>query len=716
MLIEDEELRSLYQVASSDHLAKLEAGLLFLEKNPQDTNKLKEMLRTAHSLKGDSRMLGVKDAETLTHSFEDILSKIYNGELTLSQSISETLFRALDGIKRIALEAVTGKPAEVSVFHLVAEMMTAVEEGGSTDASSAVAENVETAPITSDNRESITTLSSSEIPAPPVELEEQSDIIRVKASKLDSLMQYAIELAVIQQRLHRQLRLIVNPNDLSGDTSQGEKRLVNFDKVEELTTRIQSGLETEISRLQSLTTLLEEDIKSLQLVPFANVFNLFPRMVRDIAKQQNKKVDFIITGGDVLVDRKILEEVKDPISHLLRNAIDHGLETTEERIKLGKPPRGRLLLKGAVEGNQITIEVTDDGRGLDLEAIATAAVNKGLITPAELAIMKPEEIEQLIFRHGFSTKSTAEVSEISGRGVGLDVVREMIDRLQGQIKIQSQRGAGCTFKLLIKARRSIIPVLVVKEGKYYYAVPTDTVITSILGKRDDIFMTEDRPAIIWQEQIVKLSLLGNLIQNGNPEIPKNFTCLILQVDEQMQGLVVENIIDYQEVRIKPHPFAVPQLLGVTTLEDGTICQVLNPSRLLSAITKLSIASILPEERRPARVLLVEDSIPIRTQLRRILEAEGYQVAIAVDGNDGLAKLKQGTFDAIISDVEMPNLNGIEMTKSIRTTMPDIPIVLVTTLAKPSDREAGLKAGANAYITKGDFDQSLLLNTLRRLIK
>lgn len=155
---------------------------------------------------------------------------------------------------------------------------------------------------------------------------------------------------------------------------------------------------------------------------------------------------------------------------------------------------------------------------------------------------------------------------------------------------------------------------------------------------------------------------------------------------------------------------------MTTLEDGTICQVLNPSRLLSAITKLSIASILPEERRPARVLLVEDSIPIRTQLRRILEAEGYQVAIAVDGNDGLAKLKQGTFDAIISDVEMPNLNGIEMTKSIRTTMPDIPIVLVTTLAKPSDREAGLKAGANAYITKGDFDQSLLLNTLRRLIK
>jgi len=731
MLIEDEELRSLYQVASSDHLAKLESGLLFLEKNPQDKNKLQEMLRIAHSLKGDSRMLGVKDAETLTHSFEDILSKIYKGELTLSQSISETLFRALDGIKRIALEAVTGKPAQVSVFHMVAEMMTAMENQGTTEEQGL--ENISLL-LTPDSAEkSIDTpsedldfgLQSLEIPVPslspdpspaPVESEPYSDIIRIKASKLDTLMQYATELTVIHQRLHRQIGLIANTNALWENTNQKEKNSVNFDKLGEVITKLQNNLENEISRLETVTDLLEQDVKELQLLPFANVFNLFPRTVRDIAKQQNKEVDFIITGGDLLVDRKILEEVKDPIIHLLRNAIDHGLETPEERVRAGKSPQGKLHLKGAVTGSQITIEVSDDGRGLNLEAISATAVRKGLVTPAQLTLMTPDEIEQLIFRHGFSTKSGTEVSEISGRGVGLDVVKEMVERLQGQIRIQSQRGAGCTFQLLLKSRRSIIPVLVVQQGKYYYAVPTDTVITSILAKKDDVFMTEDKPAIIWQGQIVQVNFLANLIQNSDLEIPKNFTCLILQIGEQIQGLVVENIIDYQEVRIKPHPFVVPELLGVTMLEDGTICQVLNPNLLLSARTKLAISHILVQERQPAKVLLVEDSIPIRTQLRRILEADGYQVAIAVDGSDGLAKLKQDTFDAIVSDVEMPNLNGIEMTKNIRTTMPDIPIILVTTLAKQSDREAGLQAGASAYLTKGDFDQSLLLNTLRRLVK
>jgi len=725
MMIEDEELRSLYQIASSEHLANLEAGLLFLEKNPQDKTKLQEMLRSAHSLKGDSRMLGVKDAETLTHNFEDILSKIHKGESTLTPSILEVLLKALDGIKRIANEAVTGKPAEVSVFHLVAEMMTAMEDQSADDLSLLLTPDVEEKTI--DFPTKSVELESLDIPVPsvasepspvlaPAETEQSSDIIRVKASKLDALMQYATEIAVIQQRLHRQLGLISQNNNLWEDTDQTKNRSFSFDKLGEVITKLQSNLENEISRLEAITTLLEQDVRNLQLLPFSNIFNLFPRTVRDIAKQQKKEVDFIITGGDVLVDRKILEEIKDPISHLLRNAIDHGLETPEERVRAGKPPQGKLHLKGAVEGNQITIEVTDDGRGLNLETIGASAVRKGLITPAELALMTPDEIEQLIFRHGFSTKASTEVSEISGRGVGLDVVKETIERLQGQIKVQSQLGLGCTFKLLLRAKRSIISVLVVKEGNYYCALPTDTVITSILAKRDDIFVVEDRPAILWQGQVVKVLFLADLLHNSSTEVPKNFTCLILQVNEQIQGLAVASVVDYQEVCIKPHPFSIPQLLGVTMLEDGSICQVLNPAHLLAPKATVSIPVILAEGKKPAKVLLVEDSIPIRTQLRRILQGEGYQVTIAVDGQDGLQKLKQDDFDAIISDVEMPNLSGIEMTERVRASMLNIPIILVTTLAKPSDRERGLKAGANAYLTKGDFDQSLLLNTLRRLIQ
>ncbi len=725
MMIEDEELRSLYQIASSKHLASLEAGLLFLEKNPQDKTKLQEMLRSAHSLKGDSRMLGVKDAETLTHNFEDVLSKINKGEATLTPSILEALFKALDGIKRIANEAVTGKPAEVSVFHLVAEMMTAMEDQNSDDLSLLLTPDVEEETIDSSTEsfalESLAVPVPSVAPEPspvlaPVAIEQSSDIIQVKASKLDVLMQYVTEIAVIQQRLNRQLGLISQTSNLWEDTDQTKNGSLSFDKLGEVITKLHNNLENEISRLEAVANLLEQDVRNLQLLPFSSIFNLFPRAVRDIAKEQKKEVDFIITGGDVLVERKILEEVKDPVSHLLRNAIDHGLETPEERVRAGKPPRGKLHLKGAVEGNQITIEVTDDGRGLNLEAIGASAVRKGLITPAELALMTPDQIEQLIFRHGFSTKATTEVSEISGRGVGLDVVKETIDRLQGQIKVQSQPGLGCTFKLLLRAKQSIVPVLVIKEDNYYYALPIDSVITTLLVKRDDIFLVESRPAIVWQDKIVKLSFLADILQGSGSEVPQSCTCIILRIDEQIQGLVVGSIVDYQEVRIKPHPFVIPQLLGVTMLEDGTICQVLHPTNLLSPKDQVSLASRFLEEKKPAKVLLVEDSIPIRTQLRRILQAEGYQVTIAVDGQDGLEKLKQDDFDAIISDVEMPNLSGIEMTERVRATMPNIPIILVTTLAKPSDRERGLRAGANAYITKGDFDQSLLLSTLRRLIQ
>ncbi|WP_448381102.1 hybrid sensor histidine kinase/response regulator [Gloeomargarita sp.] len=734
MMIEDEELRSLYQASSEKHLAKLESGLLFLEKHPQDKSRLPEMLRTAHSLKGDSRMLGVKDAERLTHSFEEILSRVHKGQLTLSPAILETLFKGLDGIKRIATEAVTGQPAQVSVFHLLAEMMTAMEsqaipEGQSLENTSSVAspaseENLsDLIDSTPENRNF--EQENLEIPAPPspsepssdlFESELQSDTIHVKASKLDTLAQYAGELTLIQQRLERQIGFVSSAGDLWGSTLQKGKSPVNLDRLGEVITKLQNNLEHEISRLGTVTNLLEQNIKELQLVPFSIIFNLFHRTVRDIAKQQNKEVDFVITGGEALVDRKILEEIKDPITHLLRNAIDHGIETPEERMRCGKPPQGKLHLRAAVAGNEIIIEVGDDGRGLNLEAIGAVAVSKGLITPAELAAMTPSDIEQFIFRHGFSTKSGTEVSEISGRGIGLDVVRETVERLQGQIKIQSQPGLGCTFKLFLRTKRSIISVLVIKEDNYYYALPTDAVITTLLVKRDDIFLVEDRPAILWQDQVVKIIFLADILQGSASEIPQSCTCVILRIDEQIQGLVVGSIVDYQEVHIKPHPFVIPQLLGVTMLEDGTICQVLHPAHLLSPKNQVSFAPRLFEEKEPAKLLLVEDSIPIRTQLRRILEGAGYRVTVAVDGQDGLEKLQQDSFDAIISDVEMPNLSGIEMTEAIRATMPNIPIILVTTLAKPSDRERGLRAGANAYITKGEFDQSLLLNTLRRLIR
>lgn len=718
MIIEDEELRSLYQVASSEHLANLEAGLLFLEKQPQDRGKLEELLRIAHSLKGDSRMLGVKDAETLTHHLEDILSSVHKGKIVFSAAIFQTLFAALDGIKRIAREATTGEPSQVSVFHLAAEMMAVLED---TEPDTPELFEWQESQATEGNLDALLALAQASLPPEPEpevkpivaysEPEQNLDTIRIELAKLDNLLQYTGELITTQRRLSHQLDLITKLNSLWEDATreQRDKLKVSLDSMGQLLPQLHNNLANNNDRLKVISEGLEKDIRNLQLLPFSTLFNLFPRTVRDIAKSQNKDVNFVITSGDNLVDRKILEEIKAPLMHLLRNAVDHGLETPAERTKQGKSPQGNLRLKASVQGEQITIEVADDGRGLNLETIGASAVSKGLITPVELATMSQEEIQQLIFRPGFSTKT--EVSEISGRGVGLDVVKNTIDRLQGEIKIDSHFGLGTTFRLILRANRSVIPVLIVSSNDNFYALPSDSVVTSRLVEPTEIFTLEDKPVIIWQDQPVVISFLADLLNHPKPKVAKKYACVILQINDKLQGLVVTEITAYQEIQIKPHIFPIPQLLGVTMLEDGSICQVLNPLALADQTSTFS----LPAVQTPAKLLLVEDSIPIRTQLRRILEGEGYIVTTAVDGADGLQKFRQDSFDAIVSDVEMPNFSGIEMTERIRASHPTIPIVLVTTLAKSTDRERGAKAGANAYLTKGEFDQSLLLNTLRRLI-
>lgn len=725
-MIEDDELRSLYKTASANHLEKIEAGLLHLEKNPQDQKKLEEILRHAHSLKGDSRMLGVQDAETLTHHLEEVLIGVKKGTHQFSPAVFQALLNGLDVIRRIAREAVTGEPANVSIFHAVAELLGALDEGAG--------EDVPIFPVSLPDDQDIESLlvgmvksqpqkyveeliEPQTIPTVAGEPEPQIEIetVRIDLAELDDLLQYAGEIALTQQRLTRQLDLVRTLNALWEECQNkgNESRENILYRMGEILPKLQTNLENDTNRLQVLAEQLGQDIRELQLLPLSTVFNLFPRTVRDIAKSQNKEVDFTTIGGENLVDRKILEEIKAPLTHLIRNAVDHGIETPTERMAVGKSPIGKITLTGKVRGNEIIIEVVDDGRGLSIENIKQKALDKGIVTSAELAVMSREEIQNLIFRPGFSTKN--EVTEISGRGVGLDVVKEMIDRVGEQIKIESQVGRGCTFRLILRANRSIIPTLVVRSGDGFYSVPIDYVVIALLLKPEDIITSADQPHIIWQEQSIPITFLSDLLQQPRSMEGKQYPCVIVQT-ESKQALIVDAIIDYQEAQIKALPefLKSEQLLGVTILSDGNICYVLNIPALFAQKHR-TISSSLTIEKPPLKLLLVEDSVPIRIQLRRILEKAGYIVTTAVDGLEGLQKFQDDVFDLVVSDVEMPNLTGLEMTQKIREFNSKTPIVLVTTLAKAEDRARALQAGANGYITKGDFQQDLLLQTLRELI-
>jgi two-component system, chemotaxis family, sensor kinase CheA len=706
MIIEDEELRDIYKTATAERLQKLEASLLRLEKQPSDSQSIDEFLREAHTLKGDSRMLGVMDVEKITHQIEDRIAAVKRGETRLSDPLFDRLYQGLDAIRELIHEAVTGTKAAIDLVPILARLM---EEEGE--------ETAPIAPVISPAEETVT--------AP-----DTLDTIRVATDKLDRLMGQAGELTVTTARLVRQMAEIQElidfrdewQRDSKGSIERSQQRL---ETLGILLDRLKNGNDDNIARLDAVTGELDVGIRQLRLLPLDSLFNLFPRMVRDLSKEQGKEIDLIIEGGDIPADKRIIEEMKDPLLHILRNAIDHGIETPEERISIGKSPRATIRLKGYSDGSRVGIEVSDDGRGLDLEKIKQTAIRRGLYTPAQLDRLPAEQLRSLICAPGFSTRDS--VTAISGRGIGLDAVRTTIERLKGTLTLNSSPGKGCVFRADLRATLATTSVLILKTAGVLCAFPVESVEMVRLLSATEIVYQDGKSWLTLGDRLVPMARLAELLELPVtvPESPAvAFSCAIVRFGEERVALWVDEVIDQQEVIVKtPCKLLkrVRNVTGSTILGTGEICTLLNPLDLLATVNQgfrpaMVIETATAIVRR--KLLLVEDSIVIRTQLQRLLTAAGYEVAIAEDGLEGLQHLEMDTFDAIVSDVEMPNLNGLEMIARIRQNhnYRDLPIVLVTTLASEEHRRIGAEAGASAYLTKGDFDQRLLLKTLRDLIE
>ena len=738
--IQDDELRELYKTASAEHLATIEQGLLTLEQS-EDPETLKELLRATHSLKGDSRMLGVADAETLVHQMEELLMEVRDGNLSFDGDLCDRLYLGLDAVRKIAAEAVTGEPAGVATFEVMARLMGAeaddpVDDPVAVD-SQAVPEGKTLAPKSS------TTAA-----------DKQVYTVRVGFSKLDELMSQAGELQVtrlrverrnddvskllglweewnrdfaLNRRLFQELASKLTPEERDKIHQRDRKERAYLEQFGNLVGTLKNLVTEDSSRLDNVAGQLESGIRNLRLLPLSTTFNLFPRMVRDLGKQLGKEIELSIEGEDIAVDKTIVEEIKDPLTHLIRNAIDHGIETPEARIAQNKSPSAKLLLRGSQVAGKIVIEVIDDGQGLDVENIALTAMQRNVRSEAELASMSPEEIQTLIFAPGFSTRS--EVSEISGRGVGLDVVRENVERLKGSVAVASTYGSGCQFRLELNTSLSTTNVLIVEVNQQYYGIPADYIEKMVSVSEKDIFRVEESPAILWEENPISVAWLQDLlsIKSSKKDLTngKKKPCIIININSQKIGVFADGLIGQENIILKKKSELLSNIkciAGSAILGDGAICTILEPKELISSTTAGkgtdSYSNVTSKVVTKPRILLVEDSIPIRTQVKRILVSAGYDVAIAVDGLEGFNTVKaDSNFDAVVSDVEMPNLSGLEMTSRIRQypEYDELPIVLVTTLASDTDKRRGAEAGANAYLTKGDFDQSLLLETLRRLI-
>jgi len=468
---------------------------------------------------------------------------------------------------------------------------------------------------------------------------------------------------------------------------------------------------------------LLEDMKKVLMLPFSTLLEIFPKMVRDLARDRGKEVAFTVRGSEIEIDRRILEEMKDPLVHLVRNSIDHGIETPQERKEAGKPARATIAIAITPrDGSKVELTVSDDGKGISLKEVRAAVRRMGVVASRKVDELSQEELLSFLFVSGISTSAT--VDEISGRGLGLAIVREKVERLSGTLTVETREGEGTVFRMTLPLTVSSFRVVLVRLAERFFAFPAAHVEQVARVKASDIATAEGKELIRFKGRIVPLVRLAALL--GVPADPpgERVQVVVATMAEKAVAYQVDEVLNEQEVLAKNLGLQIsrlPNITGATILGSGNVVPILNVSDLTSSATKGELGRAAPAPApRSDEVktgLVAEDSITSRTLLKNILEGAGYRVSTAVDGVDAFSQLKSGGFDFLVSDVDMPRMNGLDLTAKVRGDheLADLPVILVTSLDSPRDRERGMDVGASAYIVKSRFDQSDLLEALRRLV-
>ena len=712
MLIQDLALRALFKTESDEHLQRLDDLLLRLEQTPAEPGLIEESFREAHSLKGASRMLGLKNILALANRLESSLNAARQGSVLLDRESISRMLRETGEIRQCVRVATGDDPATVAMAQQAPSPAT---PSTSSLASEAVAQ------VSS----AISPISIAAAPSAAIET------IRVDTRKLDELMAHAGELAVMRTRLSRRPPDIASLIDelSSAARMSPETQANNFSGITKSLDELYRASAEDSSRLEALSCLIEVTVQQIRLLPLSTIFSLFPRMVRELADEQGKFIELQITGGETLADRRILEALKDPVMHMLRNSIDHGIEAADRRKATGKTPSGLISISASSYADRVEIVVSDDGNGLNVDSIRTTARQRGLVTNEALTAMSNEQVLGLILLPGFTTKRF--VTDISGRGVGMDVVQSNIKRLKGSLHIASEPGNGTSFTINVPNAMATLRVMLVESAGQQFGLPLDAVGQSRAVAATGVFTREGRNVVLYRGTPVPVTHLAQLL--GMPSEPSTHPaslqsstpCVILTVGKSSFGVFVDSLVGEEHLVLKPPSMLLAGLhhiQGAAILSSGTICTVLDPGGLLALLrTDVSVKPLARRElnldQRKKLILLAEDSITTRTQEVRILEGAGYEVVAAIDGLDAYGKLGSRHFDAVVSDVNMPRLDGLQLAEKIRAIpeYANLPVILVTSLSSDEDKRRGLEIGANAYITKPEFDQSILLDCLERLV-
>ncbi len=773
-----QQLMPIFAAEAQEHLAVLNRDLLALEKQPSEQEKqqlLAEIFRAAHSLKGSAGAVKLDDVSHLAHSMESLFRRVQRGDFELRVEWFDKVYHALDVMSALVQQTPNAQALQMEVPALSAELEAIGEQpdfapaetptppaNGQSNGQDTLPPPLEVAPP---HQDTAIAAAPTIVPAePPPALQEPAphhsvtdETVRVAISKLDSLLEQVGELQVTRIAANQRLVQVRElTNQIEAWEAEGRKlrasstfrryqaahaqnldapvpeELVAFWQANENRLRearavladLQRALGEDSRRMAQVTADLQDGVRRTRMMPASTLFDTYPRMVRDLARELGKEVQLVIEGGETELDRAILEQISAPLLHLLRNAVDHGIESPAARGAAGKPRQGTITLRAAQRGGSIVIEIIDDGAGIDVARVRVSAVQKGVVSAEQANALNDQDALWLIFRSGMSTRTT--ITDISGRGVGLDVVRENVERLQGVIEIENHVGQGTRFTCTLPLTVATMLCLLAQVGSETFALPILNVARITRVANEEIGHAQGRETISVDGRPVVLMRLADLLGITAPSVRTNGLkkpVLILGAADKRLAFSVDALLGTQEIVLKalPAPLRhVQHIAGATILGTGEVVMVLNVAELLRTATGAPISAATPTVTEPVAVptiLIADDSITTRTLEKNILEAAGYQVRAASDGMEAFEILQAGGIDLLVSDVNMPRVDGFELTEKVRADQrfKNLPVILVTSLASREDRERGISAGADAYIVKGAFDQDTLLATIRQLI-
>ncbi|WP_103615997.1 hybrid sensor histidine kinase/response regulator [Campylobacter concisus] len=776
------EIMEDFLIEAFELIEQIDHDLVELEANPEDLELLNRIFRVAHTVKGSSSFLNFDVLTELTHHMEDVLNKARKGELKITPDIMDVVLESVDMMKGL-LESIrdNGSDAAAGIdIKNICVRLTQISEG---EAPSAAAEAPaapapepvkepepaapaeEAAPEVSDAE--LSKLSDSEVeaeierllkvrkaedqarraskgiaPKSPEEIAPATSAAPASAPKpapsrerdADKKVPAASSNSAVaqEQTIRVEVKRLDHLMNLIGELVLGKNRLLKiYDDVEERYEgeKFLEELNQVVSSLSLVTTDIQLAVMKTRMLPIAKVFNKFPRMIRDLSRDLGKQIDLEISGEETELDKSIVEEIGDPLVHIIRNSCDHGIEDPETRKAMGKPEKGLVQLKAYNEGNHIVVEIVDDGKGLDADMLKAKSIEKGIITEREADAMSEKEAFGLIFKPGFST--AAKVTNVSGRGVGMDVVKTNIEKLNGIIDIESEVGKGTVMKLKIPLTLAIIQSLLVGTQEEFYAIPLASVLETVRVPIDDIYTIDGKNVLRLRDEVLSLVRLSdvfgvNKVFDGGDQT----YVVIIGVAEAKLGIIVDTLVGQEEIVIKSmgdYLQNIPGIAGATIRGDGRVTLIIDVGAMMEMAKDIKVniraemedSTKAKEKPSDYKVLIVDDSKMDRTIMQKSLEPIGVTIIEATNGVEALNIIKSGehAFDAVLIDIEMPRMDGYTLAGEIRkySKYRTLPLIAVTSRTSKTDRLRGVEVGMTEYITK-PYSSEYLENVVRKNIK